>query len=669
MDLATFQPFLNWITANPTWAGLAVFLISLSESLVIVGLFVPGVAMMFGIGTLVAMGALNLWATLAWAAAGAVAGDSISYWLGHHYQERLRDMWPISRYPALMTRGEKFFEKHGGKSVLFGRFVGPVRPIIPTIAGMLGMPPARFVTVNVLSAIAWAPAYTLPGVIFGASMGVASEIASRLTVLSLTVLVTLWLTAWLVYRIYLFLQPRGTQILERLLNWGTTHRYAGTVVTSVLDPRQSEVRGLAILGTLLVSAAVLLVTVGHALFGQDLTLANKAVFKLLQELRVPWADRLMVFLTELGSSTVLLSVAVAVMAWLAWQRVWLAAIHCVATAGFAVILTIALDWSRSAPLGSLGSSWASGPVVMSTALYGLLTVIVTQGLRGVRRWIPYAAVGVLMVAIILSQLYLGAVWLSQVAAGSLMALLWVVILGAAYRLHATTPVAPHGLAAIAFFTLFGAATVQASIHYDRDLARYAPHRSVTPLAMTAWWSSQWQTLPPYRIDLEDRGKQPLTVQWSGPLSLLATRLNKNGWQAPPPLTGRNILQWLRPAPPLADLPILPQAHDGRYDALRLVHATSNPQQLVVLRLWSANFILHEPAQKLWVGTVTMVHATTPMPWLTIPITGTNFDEPLKTLQATLNGLEKKTIKRPRQQDMPWDGTVVLIRSSSTRGNP
>ena len=194
MDLTTFQPFLNWITAHPNWAGLAVFIISFSESLVVVGLFVPGVAMMFGIGTLVAMGALNLWVTLAWAAAGAVAGDSLSYWLGHHYQDRLRDVWPIRRYPGLMNRGEQFFQRHGGKSVLFGRFVGPVRPIIPTVAGMLGMPPSRFIMVNVLSAIAWAPAYTLPGVVFGASLGLASEIASRLTVLVLVVLVILWLS-------------------------------------------------------------------------------------------------------------------------------------------------------------------------------------------------------------------------------------------------------------------------------------------------------------------------------------------------------------------------------------------------------------------------------------------------------------------------------------------
>lgn len=324
MDIAAFQPFLNWITAHPAWAGLAVFIISFSESLLVVGLLVPGVAMMFGIGTLVAMGALNLWLTLAWAAAGAVAGDGLSFWLGHHYQDHLRELWPIRRYPALMTRGEQFFHRHGGKSVLFGRFVGPVRPIIPAVAGMLGMPPSRFIIVNVLSAAVWAPAYTLPGVVFGASLGLASEIASRLTVLALVLLILLWFTAWLVYRLYLFLQPRATQILERLLNWGAAHRYAGTVVSSVLDPQRSEVLGLVILGSALVGIALLLVTVGHALFGPTLTLDNKALFHLLQGLRVPWADRLMVLLTELGSATVLFSVTLAVIAWLAWQRVWLA---------------------------------------------------------------------------------------------------------------------------------------------------------------------------------------------------------------------------------------------------------------------------------------------------------------------------------------------------------
>lgn len=669
MDLSTIQPFLHWLSTHPGWSNLAVFLIAFAECLLLVGLLFPGTVSMFGIGTLVAVGVLDLWTTLALAALGAMAGDIISFWIGYHFKDRLRVIWPISRYPKLVQRGEQFFNKHGGKSVLFGRFVGPVRPILPAVAGMLRMNPVRFITIDILSGIAWSPAYTLPGILFGASMGVASEIASRLAILVVAIVVILWFTAWLVHRIYIYIQPRGTRILERLLTWGAAHRYAGTVVTSVLDPQQSEARGLIILGGALVGIALLLVTVGHALFGPTLTLSNNAVFHLLQGLRVPWADRLMVFLTELGSHMVILGMTITIIAWLAWKRVWLAVIHCIGAAVFAVILTIALGWSRDAPLSSLGATWSSGPVVMSTVLYGMLAVMVTQGLHGIRRWIPYAIVGMLMAAIMLSQLYLGAVWLSQVTAGALLALLWLIILGSAYRLHAAVPVAPRGLAIVAIITLLATISLQSSLHYERNLAHLGPHRSITPIAMTSWWNSGWQKLPAYRIDLEGKGKQPLTIQWSGSLTQIRASLMTVGWRVPPKLTGRNILQWLRPSPPLSDLPLLPQAHDGRFDVLRLVHDTGNPQQLAVLRLWSSSYELRRPTNLLWIGTVTMVHASTKIPWLTIPITGTDFDSPMHLLRGTFDTRDIKSVQRPSGPDMPWNGSVLLIRTNEEAEKP
>jgi len=108
---------LIWIAQHPYWVGIAIFLVSLSESLALVGLFIPGALAMFGIGALVAAGAVNLWAALAWAVAGAIAGDAISYWLGRHYRERLHTLWPFSRSPQLLIdQGMAFFHRHGGKS-------------------------------------------------------------------------------------------------------------------------------------------------------------------------------------------------------------------------------------------------------------------------------------------------------------------------------------------------------------------------------------------------------------------------------------------------------------------------------------------------------------------------------------------------------------------------
>ncbi|MCI0507202.1 MAG: VTT domain-containing protein [Gammaproteobacteria bacterium] len=180
MDLSTIQPLLDWITRHPELAGLIVFLVAAGESLALVGIAVPGMVFMLGIGALVGLNAIDLWQALFWAAAGAIVGDWASYWLGRHFDQQLRHIWPLSRYPKLIPQGEKFFKRHGGVSVLFGRFVGPLRPIIPAVAGIMHMPQGKFYFINVVSALLWAPVVILPGVAFGESIQLASEVFLRL---------------------------------------------------------------------------------------------------------------------------------------------------------------------------------------------------------------------------------------------------------------------------------------------------------------------------------------------------------------------------------------------------------------------------------------------------------------------------------------------------------
>ena len=133
---ALFTELLHWVRAHPHWAGVALFTISLAESLAIVGVIVPGVVIMFGIGALIGAGAADFWAMCAWAVAGAVLGDGLSYWLGNRYRARLLDMWPFRRMPESLQQGQRFFDKYGAMSVVFGRFFGPVRATVPLLAGM-----------------------------------------------------------------------------------------------------------------------------------------------------------------------------------------------------------------------------------------------------------------------------------------------------------------------------------------------------------------------------------------------------------------------------------------------------------------------------------------------------------------------------------------------------
>lgn len=162
-----FTELLSLIEHNPGYAGGIVFAMALAESLAIIGIFIPGVVVLFGVGALIGAGVLDFWAMCLWAIAGAVIGDGLSYWLGHHF-EYLTDRWRWFRlHPDHLRRGVTFFEKYGDLSVALGRFFGPIRAVVPLVAGLMHMPPKRFYVANVLSALAWAPAYLAPGMLFG----------------------------------------------------------------------------------------------------------------------------------------------------------------------------------------------------------------------------------------------------------------------------------------------------------------------------------------------------------------------------------------------------------------------------------------------------------------------------------------------------------------------
>lgn len=167
------------LQAHPTLALAFVFLVAFSESLVVIGLIVPGAILMILFGALIAMDALEFWPTVFFATLGAITGDSLSYWLGRRYKNKIHNIWPLSRHPEIIIRANEFFNQHGIKSIILSRFIGILRPVIPAIAGTAKMPAQIFITSNISSAIFWAPLYLLPGLLFGLSIEMASEFAGK----------------------------------------------------------------------------------------------------------------------------------------------------------------------------------------------------------------------------------------------------------------------------------------------------------------------------------------------------------------------------------------------------------------------------------------------------------------------------------------------------------
>ena len=615
------KPLFDWLALHPGWAGLGVFLIAFGESLALVGLIVPGTLLMFGVGALIAVGAVDFWVAFAFAFLGAVVGDAVSFWLGHHFGERLKGVWPLSRHPALIDKGVHFFARHGGKSVLLGRFFGPVRAVIPAVAGMLHMPPGRFIAFNLLSAALWAPLYLLPGIALGASLSLAAEVAGRLALLLLLLLLLLALVWWSVHRLFNLLHPRADRLARALLEWARRHPWLGRPTAALVDPDEPEPLGLLLVAILLVVALWGFVQLAGAVtagpLGWDVT-----IFQAVQNLRTPAADRLLVAVTQLTDGAAMGIFALLVAGWLAWRRDWALLAHWVAAVAFAVLAPSLLKQLLAIPrpgavAGVEEYAFPSGHATRAAALYGFLAVAAARGLSPAWRWLPYSLAGITAVAIAFSRVYLGAHWPSDVVGGLALGLAWAALLGLAYSRHAPPPPS-H----IAGFVLAALLAVQLPWNLAReayDLGRYVERRAAVSMSAEQWWARGWRELPQLRRDTAGRHRQPLSVQWRGELASVRAALERAGWREPLPFGAANALRWLASELPLAELPVLPRVHDGRHEQLVMVLADEESARQWALRLWRAPLAM--AGAPVWLGSLTPQRLHAPMGWLRYPRTG------------------------------------------------
>lgn len=678
MHLIDINALISWITQHPHWAYATVFFAALTESLALVGLFVPGALIMFGLGAVVALGSLNLWATLAWAAAGAITGDAGSYWLGRHYRDALNHRWPFNRFPKILARSTAFFHRYGSMSVFLARFVGPIRPVMPMVAGMLGMGPARFYAANILSALGWAPTYILPGVIFGASLGLAEAVATRLVLIIVLLLVMMGGGVWIVRRSVIWLQARVEQGLAQLQGWAASALPSRTwsvrgLVATLLDPARPEARALLVFAVVLIAAAWTFFGIVEDVLTRDpLVVIDQSVYRLLQGLRTPFGDSVMIALTQLGDTAVTLPVMTAVLLWLLWKRAWRPAAYWLAAASFGAVLTSILKMGFGLPrpvamyAGASAFGFPSGHAAMSVVIFGFLAVLVARELSLRGQLAVFTVMALLAGLIAFSRIYLGAHWLSDVLGGFSFGVAWVALLGLSYLRRPVPSVSARGLLGVAAGALVVGAGVHAVNQHAADTTRYAIHHETTWIAAPDWWRQDWQTLPAWRIDIEGEYEQPLTVQWAGSLESLRVSLTARGWRQALPLTGKNLLLWLDTHRPAMQLPLLPRVHDGGYESLALMYPLEGqPDVRLVLRLWPSEKVLQGPrGRPLWIGTVMQETIRHPLAWFNLPEDGNNFIAPRQQLLESLSDWPVRLVKRSEvpasaSARIVWDQAVLL----------
>lgn len=189
------------VTQSLAYALLAVMLVALLESLAVVGLLLPGTIMMASLGVLIGSGKMGLYPAWGMGVVGCLLGDWISFFIGWRFKERLHRWSFMQRYRVWLFRTEKMLHQHHVATILIGRFIGPTRPLIPLVAGMLELPPRRFAGPNIVGCLLWPPLYFLPGILAGVAVDIPSEMGGGgfKWLLAITALLV-WSAGWLLWR-------------------------------------------------------------------------------------------------------------------------------------------------------------------------------------------------------------------------------------------------------------------------------------------------------------------------------------------------------------------------------------------------------------------------------------------------------------------------------------
>jgi len=151
------------------WWGYALLAsIVFSETGLLVGLFLPGDSLLFTVGVVAGAGELDIVRICALLAAASIIGDQSGYFLGYRTGPRIFTR-KDSRFfkQEYVSRTQEFYARHGGKTLIYAKFVPIVRTFAPFMAGVGKMPYVRFLSFNVFGGLGWVVSMTLAGYFLG----------------------------------------------------------------------------------------------------------------------------------------------------------------------------------------------------------------------------------------------------------------------------------------------------------------------------------------------------------------------------------------------------------------------------------------------------------------------------------------------------------------------
>lgn len=664
------HPLTDWLRDNPSWSLFITFIIALSESLAIIGSIVPGSVTMTAIGILAGSGIMRIDLTLLASTLGAICGDSLSYALGYFYSERLVEMWPFKKYPSWLSYGKDFFSRHGGKSVLIGRFVGPLRSIIPVIAGIMHMKQWRFLVANSISAIGWSLLYVLPGVFIGAaSHELSAESATRLFIIILFLLFSIWLIGLFLKYIVLKLRSFFKNNLHNF--WITLRQHPYLLkIYHCLTPKE-ELNHYATAGLILLTIFCSLGSIALIVLnvqGSYSSYLDLPVHLFLQSVHTHLLEVALIVCTQLTSKITLIFLYISCCLWLMYHQ----KLRTVFYLSFLIIISCCIGYLLSEliyyprPQGLLitmsGSSFPNIDLLVATALYGFIFYylnnkysLLTSTLR--------SFILILLGLSGIGAIYLGDYWLTDILASYFIGAFLCLMACIFYRKENTlnqkqTQSIP--ILTLLLTTIILASSISTYFNFRYLVYAHTPYQKEYILSNNIWWNQHNPLLPLYRLNRVGRRTNLLNIQFSGDLSILQGNLEQYGWEVHEESFLAKVLMRVNNENEVK-LPLLTQLFQNKRPDLVMAFKDINNNKLFQLMIWESNYNLQDSNTPLWIGTL---HAYPLSP----PTNNQNITKPVHVFSYIIPALHQFALRKvalPKEMikttTVPSEPYILLIK--------
>lgn len=599
------QPLTYWLYDHPQWALWITFLISLSESLAIIGSIIPGSVTMTAIGILAGSGVMRIDLTLIAATLGAIVGDGASYALGYLFSDRLTNLWPFRRYPKWLNYGKDYFARYGATSVLIGRFVGPMRSIIPVIAGMMRMSHWRFFLANAVSAMGWAILYIVPGILIGqASSELSTESATRLFLLILVLLGILWLlsfgTKWLLVNANQYLSVKLDKLWHRLARHPRIGRYINRL-TPKDETNHYPTAGLIILLILSVGLSYLFITLSHDTWASPL---NNTVYLFLQSLRTQSFDAFFVVIRLMISPLSLGALIIATTLSALYYRNWRILGYWLSLSLVASLSVFLLTHSMSKstlPDGQPIPLHLDIHLTFATALFGFLMFYFSAHYKTILALVLRIVILLLLCLAGIAAIYLGDAWTTNVLAAYFVGLSLCLLHKIAYRRY--TPASSQSQRPIVFICtmVLLASGLSYKLYFKTLLKTHCPHPKQYVITDHVWWNQERPLLPMYSTNRIGQFSELLNIQYLGSLQTLENSLHLYGWKRQSRSFLHTLLLRAGGKTMLDTAPFMPPLYLNKKPALTMTYG--HRQDRLILRLWRSNYHLRHHRQPIWLGSL------------------------------------------------------------------